>query len=89
MDVLILAHLSTSYDEWKKVFDSHADARAPFISGTSTAAQVDDQTAMVASFGVDLQALNEFMNEPERAAEIASVTTGHTMYTLTEMQPPS
>lgn len=88
MDVLILAHLRGSYEDWKKVFDAHTEARAPFISGDTMAAQADEKTAMIATFGADMEGLAGFMNEPERAAEIATVATGHTMYTLTELQPP-
>ena len=53
-----------------------------------TVAQIDEKTAMVLSFDVDMEAQAAYMSEPENAARIASVTEGHTIYSLTELPPP-
>ena len=33
MDLLILAHLVSSYEDWKVIFDEDTEARKAFVSG--------------------------------------------------------
>lgn len=88
MDILMLVKLSVPYDEWKAVFDGDRPDTVAFAKEV-TVAQVDDETAMVLSFDVDMEAQARYMSEPENAARIASVAEGHTIYSLTELSPPA
>jgi hypothetical protein len=88
MDILILAHLVSSYDDWKVVFDGDAEARKPFVSGDTMVGQADEQTAMIVAYGVDMEAMGAFMATPEFAERTSKYVSGHTVYSISEMAPP-
>ncbi len=89
MDLLILVDLASSYDEWKVVFDSDADAQAELISGGVLVGQADGKTAMIVGFDVNMEGLAAFMGTPEFATRTAAVVAGHRVFSLTELPPPS
>ena len=88
MDLLLIAHLVAPYDEWKAVFDGDAEVRAQFMSGEVLVGQADETTAMVVAYGVDLEAMAEFMGAPEFAERTAQFVSHHTIYNLSEVAPP-
>jgi len=89
MDLLILAHLVSSYDEWKAVFDADADAQSAWISGEVLVAQANNTTAMIVAYGVDMEGMAAFMGTPEFAERTAGHVEGHTVYTISELPPPA
>ena len=62
MDLLIVVHIKSSYDAWKAVFESDPAVREEFADDTRTrVAKVDDNTAMVQLFDVDMQKCLKFL----------------------------
>ena len=66
MDLLVVVHIKSSYDIiWKAVFDADPAGREEFADDTRTrVAKVDDNTAMVQLFDVDMQKMSEMINDP-------------------------
>lgn len=89
MDLLILAHLVSSYEEWKVIFDADAEARKAFVSGETRVSQADAETAMIVFYGVDMEAMAAFLGAPEFAERTAKLVSGHTLYSLSELPPPA
>ena len=92
MDLLIVAHIESSYDGWKVVFDADPAGREEFADDTRTrVAKVDDNTAMVQLFDVDMQKMSKILNDPNSAA--ANVMAEHVekreLYKVEQMSPPS
>ena len=75
MDLLVVVHITSSYDSWKEVFDSNPADRA---------------TAMVQLFNVDMQKMSEVLNDPNSpAAEaMASHIEKREIYKVEQMTPP-
>jgi hypothetical protein len=89
MDLLILAHLVSSYEDWKVIFDEDVEARKSFVSGETRVGQADANTAMIVFYGVDMEAMAAFLGTPEFAERTAKLVSGHTLYSLSELPPPA
>jgi hypothetical protein len=89
MDLLILAHLVSSYEDWKVIFDEDVEARKAFVSGETRVGQADANTAMIVFYGVDMEAMAAFLGTPEFAERTAKLVSGHTLYSLSELPPPA
>ena len=89
MDILLLAHLVSSYEDWKVVFDGDAQARKAIVSGDTLVAQADEKTAMIVFYGVDMEAMAAFLATPEFAERTSKFVSGHTAYAISEMPPPA
>ena len=92
MDLLIIVHIKSSYDSWKAVFDADPAGREEFADDTRTrVAKVDDNTAMVQLFDVDMQKMSEMINDPN--SPVADVMADHIekrdLYKVEQMSPPS
>jgi len=92
MDLLIIVHIKSSYDGWKAVFDSGLADRKEFADETRTrVAKVDDNTAMVQLFDVDMQKMSKILNDPN--STVAEVMAEHVVsreiYKVEKMTPPS
>ena len=92
MDLLIVVHIKSSYDSWKAVFDADPAGREEFADDTRTrVAKVDDNTAMVQLFDVDMQKMSEIINDPN--SPVADVMADHVekrdVYKVEQMSPPS
>ena len=87
MDILLLAHLTSSYNDWKVIFDEDAEARKAIISGATLVAQADEKTAMIVFYGVDMEAMATFLGTPEFAERTAHLVSGHTVYSISELSP--
>ena len=92
MDLLVVVHIKSSYDGWKAVFDADPAGREKFADDTRTrVAKVDDNTAMVQLFDVDMQKMFEIINEPN--SPVADVMADHVekrdVYKVEQMSPPS
>ena len=92
MDLLVVVHIKSSYDSWKAVFDADPAGREEFADDTRTrVAKVDDNTAMVQLFDVDMQKMSEMINDPN--SPVADVMAEHIekrdVYKVEQMSPPS
>ena len=92
MDLLVVVHIKSSYDNWKAVFDADPAGREEFADDTRTrVAKVDDNTAMVQLFDVDMQKMSEMINDPN--SPVADVMAEHIekrdLYKVEQMSPPS
>ena len=92
MDLLIVVHIKSSYDSWKAVFDADPAGREKFADDTRTrVAKVDDNTAMVQLFDVDMQKMSKILNNPN--SPVADVMADHIekrdVYKVEQMSPPS
>jgi len=91
MDLLVVVHITSSYDSWKEIFDSNPADRAAFADDDRTrVAKVDDNTAMVQLFNVDMQKMSEVLNDPNSpAAEtMAAHVEKREIYKVEQMTPP-
>ena len=92
MDLLVVVHIKSSYDSWKAVFDADPAGREEFADDTRTrVAKVDDNTAMVQLFDVDMQKMSKVLNDPNStAAEVmAEHIVSREIYKVEKMTPPS
>ena len=89
VDILLLAHLTSSYDDWRVVFDEDTEARKAIISGETLVAQADEKTAMIVFYGVDMEAMATFLGTPEFAERTSHLVSGHTVYSISELAPPA
>ena len=92
MDLLVVVHIKSSYDSWKAVFDADPAGREEFADDTRTrVAKVDDNTAMVQLFDVDMQKMSEMINDPN--SPVGDVMADHVekrdVYKVEQMSPPS
>ena len=92
MDLLVVVHIKSSYDSWKAVFDADPAGREKFADDTRTrVAKVDDNTAMVQLFDVDMQKMSKILNDPN--SPVADVMADHVekrdLYKVEQMSPPS
>ena len=92
MDLLVVVHIKSSYDGWKAVFDADPAGREEFADDTRTrVAKVDDNTAMVQLFDVDMQKMSEILNDPN--SPVADAMDEHVekrdLYKVEQMSPPS
>ena len=92
MDLLIIVNIKSSYDSWKAFFDSDPAVRAEFADESRTrVAKVDDNTALVQLFDVDMQKMSKILNDPN--STVAEVMAEHVVsreiYKVEKMTPPS
>ena len=92
MDLLIVVYIKSYYDDWKSVFDADPAGREEFADDTRTrVAKVDDNTAMVQLFDVDMQKMSKILNDPN--SPVADVMADHIekrdVYKVEQMSPPS
>ena len=92
MNLLMVVHIKSTYNEWKEVFDSNPAGRENFCDDSLTrVAKVDDNTAMIQIFDVDMQKMSEALNNPNAAT--AAATDDHVVkrevFRLEPMAPPS
>ena len=91
MDLLAVVHIKSSYDEWKALFDEDPAVRSEFADESRTrVAKVDDKTAMVQLFDVDMQKMSAVLNDPN--SEVNTSMEDHVekreMYKIEVMSPP-
>ena len=76
MDLLAVVHIKSNYDAWKALFDDGKPNREEFSDESRTrVAKVDDNTAMVQLFDVDMQKMAEHVEKRD-------------LYKLEVMTPP-
>ena len=92
MDILIVVRIKSSYDNWKAVFDADPAGRKDFIDETRTlVGKVDDKTAMVQLFDVDMEKMSQMMKDPNSpvADFLAEHVIRQDIYKIEQMSPPN
>jgi|TARA_B100000953_G_scaffold21189_1_gene17619 hypothetical protein len=92
MELLIIVHIKSSYDSWKAVFDADPGNRKEFADESRTrVGKVDENTAMVQLFDVDMQKMSQMINKPN--SPVADIMAEHIVsreiYKVEKMTPPS
>ena len=92
MNLLIIVHIKSTYDGWKSFFDANPAGRENFADDSRTRiAKVDDNTAMVQLFDVDMQKMSKVVNNPD--SDIAEAMEEHVVnreiYKIEKMAPPT
>ena len=84
MNTLILVKISNvTYDEWKKKFDSDADAQSKMMRNTLVG-KVDDNTAMISTEIFDQEMVGQFMSSDEFKIMEQELGLSHEVYQLTK-----
>jgi len=85
MDLMITVHLRQGFENWKQIFDNDA-ARAEFCDESKTmVGKVDDKTALIALFGVDLAKMKARLSSPQFAEAVKDYVVKHDIYGLEEV----
>ena len=84
MNTLILVKISNvTYDEWKKKFDSDADAQSKMMRNTLVG-KVDDNTAMISTEIFNQEMVGQFMTSDEFKKMEKELGLSHEVYQLTK-----
>ena len=84
MEMLVIAKFTSSYDEWKTIYDGDLELRRTFMKD-DLVGKVDENTAMIKATITDPEQMKEVMGE--RIPEIApDLGLEHEMYTLTTIE---
>ena len=68
MDVNVIVKIKSSYLAWFNIFDNDGENRAKICDDSKTlCGQVDDKTAMINFYDVDMEAMGAMMSSPEFA----------------------
>ena len=91
MDLCIVVHIKSTYDNWKAIFDKDPGGRNSFVDENRTrVGKVDDNMAMVQLFDVDMQKMAKMMNDSN--SPVKAIMEEHVLkqeiYTITKMTPP-
>ena len=88
MNVMITAHLKQRFEVWKQLFDGDTE-RAKFCDESRTmVGKVDDKTAVITMFGVDMEKMNARLSSREFAEKVNDFVVKHDVYTLQELTLP-
>ena len=84
MEMLVIAKFTSSYDEWKTIYDGDLELRRTFMKD-DLVGKVDENTAMIKATITDPEQMKKVMGE--RIPEIApKLGLEHEMYTLTTIE---
>ena len=84
MEMLVIAKFTSSYDEWKTIYDGDLELRRTFMKD-DLVGKVDDNTAIIKATITDPEKMKKVMGE--RIPEIAPKPgLQHEMYTLTTIE---
>lgn len=88
MNVMITVHLKQGFDRWKQLFDGDAE-RAKFCDESKTmVGKVNDSTALIVLFDVDMEKMKARLSAPEFADMVKDLVVKHDVYALQEMPAP-
>ncbi|MBT4249685.1 hypothetical protein HOD84_05000 [bacterium] len=90
MDLCVVVHIKSSYDSWKKEFDNDLSGRSSWLDEDRTLiGKVDEKTAMVQLFNVDMEKMKSVLNDPKSAAKaMEKHVSKREFYTITGMKTP-
>ncbi|MAV61606.1 MAG: hypothetical protein CMQ83_04545 [Gammaproteobacteria bacterium] len=89
MDLCVVVHIKSSYDSWKAEFDNDLSGRSSWLDEErTTVGKVDDNTAIVQLFNVDMEKMKSVLNDSESAAKIMEEhVLKREFYSMAEMKP--
>ena len=83
MNTLIIVKIkNTTYDEWKKKFDSDAKVQSQMMRNTIVG-KVDDETAMISTEVFNPDMVGQFMSSDESKQMEKELGLSHEVYQLT------
>ena len=89
MNVLVVVHLKSSYEDWKSLFDADEE-RANFCDERQTkVGRVDEHTGMITLFDVDMEGMGKMMNSPEFQALVEPYVDHNDIFTFESLAPPA
>ena len=66
MDVNVVVKIKSSYVNWREIFDNDSDIREKICDDSrTTCGHVDDKTAIINFYDVDMEAMGAMMNDPD------------------------
>ena len=84
MEMLVIAKFTSSYDEWKTIYDGDLELRRTFMKD-DLVGKVDENTAMIKATITNPEQMKKVMGE--RIPEIATkLGLEHEMYALTNIE---
>ena len=84
MNTLIIVKIkNTTYDEWKKKFDSDAEVQSQMMRNTIVG-KVDDETAMISTEVFNPDMVGQFMSSHEFKQMEKELGLSHEVYQLTK-----
>ena len=87
MNVLVIAHLKASYEDWKLLFDAD-DERSDFCNESHTKVGcVVEHTGLITLFDVDMEAMGKRLGSPEFQAMVEQYVDHHDAYTFEPLAP--
>ena len=82
MDLMITAHLKSSYDRWKTLFDGDSE-RAEYCDESKTmVGKVDEKTALIVLFDADKAKMEARIASPEFEDLVKDHVDRHDLYAL-------
>lgn len=79
---------SSSYAEWKRVFDDHAPTRAKICDESKTiVGSVSEKLGVVILKEVDMEKMKEMTDDPDFQKMIEPMVEKHVIYTLNPLGP--
>jgi hypothetical protein len=86
MDVNVIVKMKTSYSAWFNIFDNDGENRAKMCDDARTlCGKIDDKTAMVNFYDVDMEAMGAMMSSPEFAKLTEEHVVEHIVNALAPM----
>ena len=84
MNTLIIVKIkNTTYDDWKKKFDSDAEVQSQMMKNTIVG-KVDDKTAMISTEVFNPEMIEQFMSSDEFKQMEEAFGLSHEVYQLTK-----
>ena len=85
MNTLIIVKIkNTTYDDWKKKFDSDAEVQSQMMRNTIVG-KVDDNTAMISTEVFNSEMIEQFMSSDEFKQMEQSLGLSHEVYQLSKI----
>jgi len=82
MNMAFVIHIKTNFESWEKLFLSSYDNQKRVDEGKILYGKVDDKTAMVMNFDVDMEEIKRRRESDEFAKLIAKDVESHEVYTF-------
>jgi len=66
MDINVVVKIKSSYTAWREIFDGDTENRKKICAESkTTCGHVDDKTAIINLYDVDMEAMGAMMSDPE------------------------
>ena len=86
MDVNVIVKIKSSYSAWVNIFDNDDENRGKICDDSKTlCGRVDDKTALINFYDVDMEAMDAMMSSPDFAELTEEHVVEHIVSALTPM----